>query len=694
VLGTVVRSLGRTAGFAALYVLATYAGRLTVMDATNLSLVWPAAGILAVWFVAQRHSRWQWVDVVALIGITLVVNVATGTGPVLTGFFVAANLAQAYAFTFLLGRWLPDLWSGSATGAVLTRLHELWRFIAAAAVATGCGALIGPTGVWLVSEHYSIEATLVWLTRNTVSILLVGVATSRIGRLVPDWWRHRRTRETPVQRWHRLPLGRQAEYLALIAVSALAYYLAFGVARGLPVAFALITTTIWAGLRTHTTFVVLHDLTFGTVAVLFTLHGDGPFGAIASHPVRALIAQLFVGTVAVVGLALALSRDERDALITQTREQAALMTTILDNVSEGIGVVDENGHFLLRNPAVGVLLGGVTSPTGHIQAAAYYGLFHPDGTPLADEDLPYRRALSGAAVAPMDILIRNAGIPEGRVVSQTATLLPGRFGDRRCAVVALHDVTADRRHRDELAKFAGVVAHDLLNPLATIEGWSDLLQQDITDPDDEIAAGLIRIQRASARMRNLINDLLAYTTARDAALSPARFDLAAVVGDIVVGRVDHAESSGQDIPVIRTSGLGMVDGDQVLIRQVFDNLIGNAIKYTAPGVTPHLTVDGHPDPDRPDLIRVDITDNGIGIPAGQHEAVFGNFHRAHREAGYAGTGLGLAICKRVVERHGGTITAADNPAGPGSRITVRLPYAEPDPDRARATVLAGADNAG
>jgi signal transduction histidine kinase len=65
-------------------------------------------------------------------------------------------------------------------------------------------------------------------------------------------------------------------------------------------------------------------------------------------------------------------------------------------------------------------------------------------------------------------------------------------------------------------------------------------------------------------------------------------------------------------------------------------------------------------------VRIDVVDNGIGIPAGQHEAIFNDFHRAHRTAGYAGTGLGLAICKRIAERHGGTIVAADNPSGGGS----------------------------
>src|SRR5689334_16879020 len=131
---TVSRSAARTAGFALLYVIATYAGRLTVMDSTNLSLVWPAAGILAVWFVVQRGTRWRWLDVVALAVTTVAVNAATGAAPALAVWFIVPNLLQAFAFIYLFGRWLPGMWTGPDGGRPLSKLHELWRLIAAAAL--------------------------------------------------------------------------------------------------------------------------------------------------------------------------------------------------------------------------------------------------------------------------------------------------------------------------------------------------------------------------------------------------------------------------------------------------------------------------------------------------------------------------------------------------------------------------------
>ncbi|WP_308285381.1 sensor histidine kinase [Actinoplanes hulinensis] len=128
-------------------------------------------------------------------------------------------------------------------------------------------------------------------------------------------------------------------------------------------------------------------------------------------------------------------------------------------------------------------------------------------------------------------------------------------------------------------------------------------------------------------------------------------------------------ASGRPEPRFAIGELPAVQADPVLVRQLIDNLVGNAIKYTAPGVVPALRITAVQDET---MVTVRIVDNGIGIPEGQHEAIFGNFHRAHVSGGYQGTGLGLAICRRIVERHGGTITATDDPAG-GTCFTFTLP---------------------
>ncbi|WP_233161006.1 ATP-binding protein, partial [Actinophytocola xanthii] len=637
------------------------------MEGTNLSLVWPAAGVAAVWLWARHGSGRLWLDGTLLVAIAVVVNLATGAPAGTSVTFALANLVQAVIFTKLVARWRPALVS-EERGCELVRTSELWILLGAGTLSTVCGAAIGPLGVWLSTGTYSWAATVVWLTRGGASVLVIGAVGLRLLYL------HRCRRAgrasaaahpgavTGVD--HRPPLL-LAEYLGVLVCSVVAYWVAFALADALPLAFSLLAVTVWAALRLSTTFVVLHGLAAATVTVVFTVHGIGPFASIGDHTTGVLVAQLFVIMIAVVGLTLALGRDERTALIrelergkVEAARQAELMSAIVHSMADGVSVIDEDGHVVLRNPAAEELLGGRVSPGDVTTDASYYGVFHLDGTPLVTEDLPHVRALAEDRALEMDVLVRNAGIPQGRLLHVSATVL-AHGSDMRSAVLLFHDVTAERRQRDELASFAGVVAHDLLNPLATIEGWTEIAAQTIAEqpPDpvlDTISSSLTRVRRAGNRMRALINDLLAYATAREATLAPVVVDLGRVVADIATARVDAAVATKALIPTFHIGTLPSVEADPVLIRQLLDNIIGNAIKYSIPAVPPRITVECVRDGE---TVEISVVDNGIGIPPGQHEKIFGDFHRAHNGVDYSGTGLGLAICKRIAERHQGTVVA-------------------------------------
>jgi signal transduction histidine kinase/integral membrane sensor domain MASE1 len=664
------RTLVRTLGFSVLFAIAIVLGRMTVLDATKFSLVWPATGILAVWFVTQQRSRWRLLDLISATAILAVLSVLTGIRPDLTVAFVIANIVQTLVFVVLFQRLLPGVWSDG--GPALSRLSEFWRFLAVSVGSTAFGAAIAQFGLYVLTGSDSIESGLAWFTRHLVSLLVIGIATRRVAhvlRRISDG--SARAILVGMTRLHQL------EYLVVIGLSVGVDALVFGMRQGLPLTFALIALTVWSGIRLRTTAVVLHSVVLGTSAVLFTLSGTGPFAEIADPQLRAMMAQLFVGTLTMVGLVLALGRDERNALLKQLREseqvaveQAGTMKTILDAMSEGLGVIDERGVLRQRNPAAVKFLGG-TSSDNQVGTNSFYGLHQMDGTPLCDEEPLYRRVLAGEFRS-TDLMIRNEQVPDGRILHVSSAELPRTEDGLRQVLLAFHDVTADRRHRDELSSFAGVVAHDLLNPLTTIEGWSEALAAELPPGQDFAADSVARIQRSAARMRLLINGLLAYTTARDAGLSPTTVNLDEMVRDIATGRLDHAACTNAPIPRIDIGDLPTVEADPVLTRQLMENLIGNAIKYTAPGVVPHITV--RSEMARDGFARIAVADNGIGIPTGEHEAIFQNFHRAHPGAGYAGTGLGLAICKRIVERHGGTITATDNNKG-GSRMSFTLPVA-------------------
>ena len=230
-----------------------------------------------------------------------------------------------------------------------------------------------------------------------------------------------------------------------------------------------------------------------------------------------------------------------------------------------------------------------------------------------------------------------------------------------------------RRQQADLTAFAGVVAHDLKAPLAAVLGHAEIIADALDAGDDPatVRPMLERVLAGGVRMSTLIDDLLAYATSRDSSLRPLDLNLRDLVDEVVIGYLDIAGATGAPMPAVFVGDLPGVHGDVVMLRQLLHNLVGNAIKYTAAGQTPRVDVTAT---SRAGQVVLQIADRGLGIPAGQHQAVFDSFHRAHTGTTIPGTGLGLAICQRITERHGGTITAEDNLGG-GTRITVTLPAA-------------------
>ncbi|MFF5226429.1 ATP-binding protein [Dactylosporangium sp. NPDC000521] len=366
------------------------------------------------------------------------------------------------------------------------------------------------------------------------------------------------------------------------------------------------------------------------------------------------------------------------------RRQVALLNGILDRISDGVGVVDEHGAFLVHNPAAKAMLGLDADATGMDAWQSHYGIYRPDGrTEFPTADLPLVRALDGESTDGIEMVIRNAGRPDGTLLSVSGR--PLDVDGRRGAIAVFHDITEIREREGDLTAFAGIVAHDLKNPLTVIAAHAEMahdaiaaLQSSAPLADgarDALVAGLrdagASLERVSAgvvRMRRLIDDLLAYTTARDAPLRTQPLDLGGLVAEVVAERVNHLAVR----PDIYVGPLPWVDADPVLLRHVLDNLIGNALKYVRPGRVPKVDVSASPA--GPGWVRVEVADRGIGVPDADKPHVFESFHRAHTGQAYGGTGLGLAICRRVIDRHGGSITVVDNPGG-GSRFSFTLPGA-------------------
>ncbi|GIJ05604.1 hypothetical protein Sya03_49560 [Spirilliplanes yamanashiensis] len=369
---------------------------------------------------------------------------------------------------------------------------------------------------------------------------------------------------------------------------------------------------------------------------------------------------------------------QRRAAEAELAEQKAYLTQVLDALEIAVLTVDTEGRVVHANRPARAKLPRSAQALTAAEAAGHVGLTLADGSPPAGDDLPTARALRGEAVEGEEL--RLGGPDRPRVVRVHARPLRHEAGHITGAVVSLYDVTALREREADLTAFAGVVAHDLNSPLATIGGYAELLDDELTElapgpAGAEARRALGRVRGTVDRMRQLIEDLLAYTAAGDAPLNPGPVDLRALVDDVVTTRLEGLlarPAAGTAPPDVFVGPMPTLHADAGLVRQLLDNLIGNALKYTPPGRAARIDVTAHEA--GPGWARIEIADRGIGVPDGQHHAIFTGFHRAHRGAGYAGTGLGLAICHRVAERHGGVIGVTDNPGG-GARFHVTLPTA-------------------
>ncbi len=673
---SVASRLWRLAGWGAMFVGFGLVGRASMVDGTTLSLVWPAAGIGALW-VMSGWGRSTAVDLAVMAACTFAVNWFTGASYGLGLIFVGANLLQATLFTFGARRLLPDV-RGLGGDRPLSQVRDLGLLAVAAVAACAVAALIGSSLVWAESGSWTPVVGLLWFGRNLVG--LVGIVVFGLLAMSHLQGRSRGSTERITPQLGLL----LAESVILAAVTLVLYTVVFVVVSVEPLVFLLLATTVWAGIRLPPVAVVAHGLLGGTLAVVFTLNGVGPFMIIDSVPQQAMVAQIFVMMSVVTGLALAFSRSERDAALSSLRtaqhemvERARLLDSVLETMHEGIAVVDSADNVLIRNRAGREMLGLGDQAAPHVRSPEEVGLFHPDGRPVRTHELPHKRALAGDHVDTDDYIVRSSLVPKGRVLEISAQQLE-RSPDLENPRVLLNfrDVTADRQDRDALASFAGVVAHDLLSPLTVVEGWSEALSDDLAAGAIEPDSGLPKVQRiqaAAQHMREFIAELLSWTVARGQAITLDAVDLSAVAGSIAEMR-----SVAENRPRITVVQGLRAWGDEVLLRQLLDNLIGNAVKYVAPGVRPEISVTGkHGD----DALELRVSDNGIGIPADQREQIFDTFHRAHAQ-NYRGTGLGLSICRQIVQRHGGTIRVETAPTG-GSTFVVTLPTrsiaaAEPD----------------
>jgi len=221
----------------------------------------------------------------------------------------------------------------------------------------------------------------------------------------------------------------------------------------------------------------------------------------------------------------------------------------------------------------------------------------------------------------------------------------------------------------ELQDFVSIASHDLQEPLRKITIFSSMLENELSDSLSESVRGhLNRISGAAQRMRTLIKSLLQFSSVINQARPFERINLKEIAEEVLqenlYGLVEEQQAQ------VEISDLPEIDADPIQISQLFQNLIANAIRYSKDGDRPKVKIKCEEKDDK--WIKIKVEDNGMGFDMKYLEKIFQPFERLSTDGKTKGTGMGLAICKKIAERHGGTITA-ESRSGEGAIFIVELP---------------------
>jgi light-regulated signal transduction histidine kinase (bacteriophytochrome) len=268
-------------------------------------------------------------------------------------------------------------------------------------------------------------------------------------------------------------------------------------------------------------------------------------------------------------------------------------------------------------------------------------------------------------------------------ISRANEALLEEISERRRAERQAHVVAEElERSNRELTQFASVASHDLQEPLRKIQAFGDrLLGHSGEELNERGRDYLQRILSATGRMRELIDSLLEYSRVSTRKQPRVPVNLKHVAQEVVSDLEGRLHAGGGDVQI---GDLPTIDADPVQMRQLLQNLIGNALKFRRSDVAPEVKVsarivpgalDGQVDSPSGLVCELAVEDNGVGFESVYAERIFELFQRLHGRGEYEGTGMGLAICKKIAERHGGSIRAESVP-GQGARFLVKLPVTQ------------------
>ncbi|TDL41125.1 PAS domain-containing sensor histidine kinase [Arthrobacter nitrophenolicus] len=436
----------------------------------------------------------------------------------------------------------------------------------------------------------------------------------------------------------------------------------------------LVFPVIWLAARLGKMGVALSFLGSALVVAVPMMFGPSPGATDVARPILlpsimtviALAIHVLVSSIVSQDAKLEHKDAELRRAYEESLERQRLLDTMLDIVGVGVHAVDAAGNDILMNQQHRRNRSLASRPGAPGSGEQELNIMASDGTtPLPPGRHPVARAAAGQSFS--DYLIRFGSQANQRVLSSTARAMTDKEGNFAGSVVAFSDVTEFVNALAIKDDFVANISHEFRTPLMSIVGYLDIVL-DTPDEDPEQQEAFLRIAQSNAeKLLGLVSDLLS-ASSDSMDVHPQKVDLQNLIAMSVASARHRAGSRGVEIVNDARQPLWLT-ADPGRVNQVLDNLLSNAIKYSQAGDT--VTIRAW---ETPENVSFSVTDTGIGISQTDLPKIFTRYFRSNsvRESAIPGVGLGLGIVKRIVENHGGSITASSMP-GSGSTFTVTLP---------------------
>ncbi|WP_244928254.1 PAS domain-containing sensor histidine kinase [Nocardioides sp. W7] len=345
------------------------------------------------------------------------------------------------------------------------------------------------------------------------------------------------------------------------------------------------------------------------------------------------------------------------------------LEAIFETVTVGLLLIDRDGHYERMNRRHEETM-RLPFPEGHRGAAGQLGhVYQVDGkTLMTREEMPSYRAAQGEEFDDYTYWVGSDPLTRA-AFSTSARQVRGPGGERLGAALAYQEITEVMRAMQVKDEFVSSVSHELRTPLTSVLGHLEMLAEEDLPPS--VAAQLEVVRRNAARLGALVADLLLVAQVGEGGLRLQRrtVDLSALIREAVEAARPTAEKAEVRVDAVVPDRLP-ARVDEQRIRQVLDNLVSNAVKYSVVGGRATVSLR-----QRPDTVEIEVSDTGIGIPADEIEQVFSRFFRGGHALSQhiSGTGLGLNIVSSIVAAHDGTVSL-ESEVGVGSTFRVTLPH--------------------